>query len=206
MKGYTNADELIIRQQYLTTPYPVLARQLGKKTKALAAKIIYMGLPSKREATRPEKTTHSYRCYTSWASMIQRCTNPKSTFWYRYGGRGITVCERWLGRFANFLLDMGERPAGFSIDRINPDGNYEPCNCRWIANPEQAKTTWRYLNAKPCFVCNERRTKCGGRCNRCSQYYRRCGIERPNDVKQGRPAHTWIHNHPKKSREMGWLS
>ena len=67
--------------------------------------------------------------YVSWRSMIQRTTNPNNTRWADYGGRGVTVCERWRS-FDNFLADMGERPAGQTLDRIDNDGNYEPANCR----------------------------------------------------------------------------
>lgn len=77
------------------------------------------------------------RTYISWVGMIQRCTNPATENYHLYGGRGICVCERWL-TFENFLADMGERPAGTSIDRFpNNDGNYEHGNCRWATAAAQ---------------------------------------------------------------------
>jgi hypothetical protein len=77
------------------------------------------------------------RVYTAWESMIQRCTNPKHRAFKNYGGRGITVCERWLHSFENFLADMGEPPPGLTLDRRDNDGNYEPGNCRWATWKEQ---------------------------------------------------------------------
>jgi hypothetical protein len=68
--------------------------------------------------------------------MVRRCTNPASDDWVRYGGRGITVCNRWL-RFDNFFADMGPCPDNLSLDRINNDGNYAPGNCRWTTFEQQ---------------------------------------------------------------------
>lgn len=68
---------------------------------------------------------HASPTYQSWQAMIKRCTNPQYIDWHRYGGRGITVCPEWRD-FRNFLKDMGIRPAGKTLDRINNDGNYEP--------------------------------------------------------------------------------
>jgi hypothetical protein len=78
------------------------------------------------------------RTYHAWKGMVRRCTNPSSADWVRYGGRGITVCSRWL-RFEDFLADMGQCPDGLTLDRINNNGNYEPGNCRWTTWEQQMR-------------------------------------------------------------------
>lgn len=76
------------------------------------------------------------RVYNIWVGMRKRCESPDQDSYPQYGGRGISVCDRWQ-RFENFQADMGPRPPHTSIDRINNDGNYEPGNCRWATRVQQ---------------------------------------------------------------------
>jgi hypothetical protein len=78
--------------------------------------------------------------YQSWSAMLYRCLNSACKDYKWYGGRGITVCERWRCQvgFLNFLLDMGRRPEGKTLDRENPEGHYEPNNCKWSTDRQQA--------------------------------------------------------------------
>ncbi len=97
----------------------------------------------KREKITIANTTHGHsttikmsKTYDAWQSMIQRCTNPKSMYYYNYGGRGIAVCKRWR-KFENFLKDMGIPKNGLTLDRVNNDKGYCKSNCRWATRKEQ---------------------------------------------------------------------
>ena len=92
--------------------------------------------------SRPGQVTPEYR---AWRSMKKRTLNPSCQEYPYYGGRGIKVCERWLHSFENFLADMGLRPGDtFSLDRLDPNSDYEPTNCRWATKQEQTLNRRKY--------------------------------------------------------------
>jgi hypothetical protein len=105
--------------------------------------------------TRHNQSSKKHRTlsYKTWDCMMQRCYNENRQSYKDYGGRGIKVCNRWHN-FENFYYDMGERPCNMTIDRINPDGDYEPNNCRWASNLEQSHNkrsrgfSWNKKNKK----------------------------------------------------------
>jgi hypothetical protein len=102
-------------------------------------------LTAERNQGRPPALKHGEAAarspeYICWYGIIRRCCRPTDTSWERYGGRGITVCDRWRNSFEHFLADMGRKPTPqHSIDRINNDGDYEPANCRWATASEQQR-------------------------------------------------------------------
>lgn len=100
-----------------------------------------------KEITIKRLTKHSHtkngqtsKTYSTWIDMIQRCTNPNSKDYHNYGGRGITVCKKWM-KFENFLKDMGESPEKHQIDRADNNKGYCKLNCRWATRKEQQRNT-----------------------------------------------------------------
>jgi hypothetical protein len=111
----------------------VLARSLAAVVGAEPANIVRVPPPKRARGVYRDSE------YRSWDGLIRRCTCSAEPSWHNYGGRGITVCERWLS-YENFLADMGPKPSRkHSLDRIDVNGNYEPGNCRWATVNEQQR-------------------------------------------------------------------
>ena len=133
------------------TPIPVECNKCGYEWSATPNNLLTHKtgcLKCSRNNSNLNQRKKGHPLYGTWTQMLHRCNNPKHKDFPNYGGRGISVCAAWELDFWQFVRDVGERPEGCTLDRIDNDGNYEPGNVRWATKLEQSLNRRFCLNAK----------------------------------------------------------
>lgn len=156
-----------ILNNYLSLNTSECVKFVGRPGSMIKSFAVLLGLPAKRSLCKFSKNNPSYN---SWRAMKGRCLDKNNEKYPSYGGKGISICLKWM-EFDGFLDDMGIRPTGHTLDRIESSGNYEKSNCRWATPKLQARMLVKYDGFK-CVDCNDRRPIRNNRCHRCSEYFR----------------------------------
>jgi|JI8StandDraft_1071087.scaffolds.fasta_scaffold05837_5 hypothetical protein len=159
-------------------------KKLSKKCKICSLKIASEFLKMRtKHGARKKSSKNNKRIssseYSTWKNMKTRCNNYKNKDYYKYGGKGIKIYEKWLGKdgFINFLNDMGEKPLPkeiYSIDRINNNLGYFPENCKWSTTQEQTNNRNIYPITKQCLICQTEYTTHSDRLNTGKYCSKRC--------------------------------
>lgn len=143
-RAFTESEVSFIRENHGRMTYPQIGAALGRCPVVVRFKAISSGIASASRRDPNGIRKANMETYDTWRAMVSRCTNPLADNWKYYGGRGITICDRWRNSFAAFLQDMGRRPVGLTLDRIETNGNYENTNCRWASRLAQSRNRRHY--------------------------------------------------------------
>lgn len=145
---------------------------------------LYQKLKFGKRGTCEYCQSEKHPLYLTWKSMVNRCHNRNNSSCKHYGGRGISVCDRWRKSFWDFYEDMGDRPEGYTLDRINNDGNYSKDNCRWATIEQQSRNTRTNvtINYKGNYITEAELSRLTGTPRTTIQSRRRRGLTRWEDL------------------------